>query len=46
MIKKETTYTVAYEPGRDGELRFTDDKTTASIFADAFFSDVTYQRAE
>ena len=46
VTDKETTYTVAYEPGREGELRFTDDRTTASIFADAFFSDVTYQRAE
>lgn len=46
VTDKETKYKASYETGKDGNLKFTDDKTTASIFSDAFFSDVTYQRAE
>ncbi len=43
---KETKYTVSYELDKDGNLRFTDDVTSASIFADEFFSEVTYIKTE
>lgn len=38
----EKEYVVRYALGEDGVLRFTQDETSASIFADAFFSDVPY----
>lgn len=42
VTDKDTEYTVSYEFDENGNLRFIDDKTSSSIFADAFFSDVTY----
>ena len=42
VTDKETTYQVSYTFDPDGNLKFEDDDTTSSIFADAFFSDVTY----
>ena len=46
VTDKETVYTVKY--GFDGGkvLLFKDDNTSASIFADAFFSDFSYKKAE
>ncbi len=46
VTDKETTYTVSYTFDQDGNLKFENDKTTASIFSDAFFSDVTYYHKE
>lgn len=42
VTDRDTRYTVAYNFDEDGNLRFTDDNTKNSIFADAFFSTVTY----
>lgn len=42
VTDKETEYTVSYEFDENGNLKFTDDRTTASVFADAFFGEVTY----
>lgn len=42
VTDKETKYQVSYTLCNDGTLRFENDETTASIFSDAFFSDVTY----
>lgn len=42
VTDKDTKYTVAYEFDDDGNLKFTDDTTTDSIFADAFFGEFTY----
>lgn len=42
VTDKETQYQAQYTFDADGNLQFTDDKTAFSIFADAFFSDVTY----
>ena len=42
VTDKQTKYTVSYEVNSDGNLIFTQDDTSGSIFADAFFSDVTY----
>lgn len=42
VTDKETKFTVPYRIDGSGNLLFTDDNTTASIFADAFFGDVTY----
>lgn len=41
VTDKETQYSVGYG-FEDDNLRFKDDTTSDSIFADAFFSDVTY----
>ncbi len=41
----DTVYTVSYEVGGDGTLKFTEDNTSDSIFADSFFSDVVYSSA-
>jgi len=46
VTDKETKYTVAYEFDDEKNLRFADDSTNASIFADEFFSDVTYYRSD
>ena len=43
VTDKDTKYTVSYTFDKNGNLKFTEDKTSASIFADAFFSDVTYK---
>ncbi len=45
VTDKETKYTVCYDLDKDGNLKFIDDSTQDSIFADAFFSDVTYYTA-
>lgn len=42
VTDKETEYAVFYTIDAEGNLRFTEDTTSSSIFADAFFSDVTY----
>lgn len=42
VTDKETQYRVSYTFDSDGNLKFENDDTAASIFADAFFSDVTY----
>ncbi len=42
VTDEETQYTVSYEFDENGNLKFTDDETVDSIFADAFFSSVTY----
>ena len=42
VTDKDTQYTVGYGFDKDGNLKFTEDTTDSSIFADAFFSDVTY----
>ena len=42
VTDKETQYTVSYTINSDGNLVFTKDDTTDSIFSDAFFGDVTY----
>lgn len=46
ITDKETKYTVDYQFDNKGNLKFTDDTTEASIFADAFFSDFTYYKSE
>ncbi len=42
----ETKYTVGYELDDESNLKFTDDKTASSIFADAFFGDFTFYTQE
>lgn len=42
VTDKDTEYTVLYSFDDNGNLRFINDDTSASIFADSFFSDVTY----
>jgi len=42
VTDKETKYTVAYSFDQNRNLIFTNDDTESSIFADAFFGDVTY----
>lgn len=46
VTDKDTKYTVAYEFDEAGNLRFLNDTTSNSIFADAMFGDVTYYRPE
>lgn len=46
VTNEETQYTVSYEFDENGNLKFTDDETVDSIFADAFFSSVTYYTPE
>lgn len=46
VTDKDTKYTVSYSFDKNGNLKFTEDKTSASIFADAFFSDATYKMSE
>lgn len=46
VTDKETKYSVSYSLDKDGNLKFENDETSSSIFADAFFSDVTYYYKE
>ncbi len=46
VTDKETTYTVSYEFDENGNLKFSDDITSASIFADAFFGEFTFYTEE
>lgn len=46
VTDKETKYKVSYTLDKDGNLKFENDETSSSIFADAFFSDVTYYHKE
>ncbi len=46
VTDKETKYTVGYEFDKDNNLKFVDDTTSSSIFADAFFGDFTYYTPE
>ena len=42
VLDRETKYSVSYAFDENGNLTFTDDTTTESVFADAFFGDFTY----
>lgn len=42
VTDKETKFNVSYTLDKDGNLKFENDETSSSIFADAFFSDVTF----
>lgn len=42
VTDKETKYTVAYEFDENGNLKFADDTTADSMFADEFFGEFTY----
>lgn len=42
VTDKKTQYQAQYTFDADGNLQFVNDETASSIFADAFFSDVTY----
>lgn len=46
VTDKETKYTVGYEFDKDSNLKFVDDTTTESLFADAFFGDFTFYTPE
>lgn len=46
VTDKETKYKVSYTLDNNGNLNFENDETSSSIFADAFFSDVTYYHKE
>lgn len=46
VTDKGTKYSVSYSLDKDGNLKFENDETSSSIFADAFFSDVTYYHKE
>ena len=46
VTDKETQYTVYYGFDEDGNLNFVEEKAPTSIFADAFFSDVTYYASD
>lgn len=46
VTDKEKEYSVSYEFDKEGNLKFTEDNTSSSIFADEFFSDVTYKASE
>lgn len=46
VTDKNTKYTVPYGIDEKGNLKFTNDDTTASIFADAFFGDSTFYKEE
>ncbi len=46
VTDKETKYTVKYQFDDNGNLKFFDDTTTTSIFADAFFGDFTFYTPE
>lgn len=46
VTDKETKYTVNYEFDDNGNLKFIDDTTSASVFADSFFSDVVFYNPE
>ena len=42
VTDKDTKYTVAYEVDESGNLKFSNDITSSSIFADAFFGDFVF----
>ncbi len=42
VTDKDTKFEVSYEFDKDGNLKFIDDATSGSIFADQFFGDVTF----
>ncbi len=46
VTDKETNYTLAYEFDENGNLKFVNDTTESSIFADAFFGDYTFYTSE
>ncbi len=46
VTDKDTKYTVKYDFDENGNLIFVDDKTSGSIFADAFFGEFTYYTPE
>lgn len=46
VTDKETNFEVAYEIDKDGNLKFIDDTTSSSIFADAFFGEATFYTPE
>ncbi len=46
VTDKDTKYTVTYDFDENGNLLFTEDDTSASIFSDAFFSTFTYYTQE
>lgn len=46
VTDKETKFSVKYEFDKNGNLKFIDDTTESSIFADAFFGDVTFYTPE
>lgn len=46
VTDRETQYTVSYDFDENGNLIFTEDSTNGSIFADEFFSTVTYYTPE
>ncbi len=46
VTDKDTKYTVSYKFDDKGNLKFIDDKTTNSIFSDAFFGDFTFYTPE
>lgn len=46
VTDKETQYMVSYDFDESGNLKFTEDNTKDSIFADEFFSSVTYYSEE
>ncbi len=46
VTDKETKFSVQYEFDENGNLKFIDDTTESSIFADAFFGEVTFYTPE
>jgi len=46
VADKKTKYKVEYKIDKNGNLKFINDATSASIFSDKFFSDVTYKRSK
>ncbi|MBR3988278.1 MAG: hypothetical protein IKK10_03140 [Clostridia bacterium] len=46
VTDKETKYTVSYDFDEKGNLKFINDTTAGSIFADAFFGDFTFYSPE
>lgn len=46
VTEKDNQYSVKYKIDKEGNLLFTEDKTDGSIFADEFFSDATYVKAD
>lgn len=42
VTDKDTRYTLSYDFDEKGNLKFTDDKTASSMFADAFFGEFTF----
>lgn len=42
VTDKDTKYTLSYNFDENGNLKFADDKTASSIFADEFFGEFTY----